>query len=502
MTKRSFTTDALILMFAGLIVKILGFFYRIYLSNLLMAEGMGVRELITPLYSLIIITISSGISITVSGLVSYESAKKNLANLKRITNTAVILAFIASSIVSTLLYIFLKDIVTYFLKDQRTLLPLLVFIPSLPFITLSSAIKGYFYGTSNVTPTAIANIVEQIVRIAGVLFLLNNMRFFSISHALALTMVGTIISEIASLLILFIFYKKNTSSTNACYTLSIKKIVLKILSLSSSISFNKLITSILSTIETIYIPSRLVLSGLSWTQSVESLGKLSGMAMPLILFPSIVTNSLSTTLIPAISEGLATNNYKSINLKISKSICLTSSLGFIFMITFMTFSHQISSLIYKTTDISSILYLLSFTSILLYLNQILQGILNGLNEQTFSLISSTICYGIRILFVFFVIPKYGISGFILGLILALSISFVLNLIVILKRTSLIIDLKNWIFKPSIVSIIMLIINKYILSFFSILKLNTSLHTIVSVGTSIMIACFLMSLLNLANEARI
>lgn len=495
MTKHSFSSGALILIISGFLVKLLGFFYRIFLSNFLHAEGMGILLLITPLYSLIIVTITSGISITVSGLVSYEVTKKNFRNAKKITNCATLITFIVSTLTSIILYLFLKDIVTYLLKDKRTFLPLLVFIPSLPFITLSSSLKGYFYGISNMTPTAIAQISEQLVRIFSVVFLLKNIRFLSLSHAIALTMLGTVISEIANLIVLWISYTRNKNNCNSCYNLTTKKIISNVISLSSSISLNKLITSIMSTIETIYIPSSLVLSGLSWTQSIESLGKLSGMAMPLILFPSIVTNSLATTLIPAISQGLATKNLNSINFRISKSICLTSALGFVFMITFMSFPHQINHLVYKTTDVSSILYMLSFSTILLYLNQILQGILNGLNEQAFSLISSTICYVTRILFVFIIIPKFGIPGFIFGFILALSISFILNLVMVIKRTGLIIDLKNWLLKPSVVSIIMLILNPYISSFFLSLNLNQNAQTILSVGTSITTAFFFMTTFN-------
>lgn len=489
MSKQSFFNGALILMVAGFIVKILGFFYRIYLSNFIGSKGMGILQLITPIYSLIVITLTSGISITVSSLVSYEFAKKKYYNSKVITNIAMIILFISSSIISALLYIFLKDIVIILLKDNRTFLPLLVFIPSLPFITLSSAIKGYFYGILNVTPVAIAQIIEQLVKIFSVVFMINKFKFLSISYACTLVMIGMILSELANFFSLLIFYKKYKFKLSNPIKKS--KIIKDILLSASSISLNKLITSVMSAAETIFIPNRLILFGLTWEQSITTLGKLSGMAMPLILFPCLVTNSIATTIIPAISEGLATKNYKLINSRISKSITLASILGFIFMITFMTFPYEIGDLIYKKENIGDILYMLSFSLILLYLNQIFIAILNGLNKQTFSLISSIICYGIRILFVIFIVPKLGITGYILGFILSLIISSILNLSTIIKSTNLIIDLKNWILKPTVVSIIMLIINKYIYNFFNIIHLSHSVQTIFTLATSLSIFCFFM-----------
>lgn len=493
MFKQSFFNGAIILMFAGFIVKILGFFYRIYLSNLLGAEGMGVFSLITPVYSLIIITLTSGLSITVSSKVSYEFTKKNPYVAKKITNLSMAILFFFSTIVSIFLYIFLESIVTNLLKDNRTYLPLLIFIPSLPFITISAALKGYFYGISNVTPNAIAQIVEQLVRIVSVVFLVKKFHFISITYACTFAMFGMILSELANLFVLFCFYIKNRTVHNSNTKFKKRRAIFDIITLSSSISFNKLITSLMSTIETVFIPSKLMLFGLSYQESLSLFGKLSGMAMPLILFPSLVTNSLATTLIPAISEGLARKNYKLINNRISKSIQLSFGMGFMFMVTFMVFPSEISSFVYKKENISLLLYMLSFCCPLIYLNQILLGILNGLNEQKFSLISSIICCLIRILFVFFVIPKLGLSGYIAGYFISLGINCILNLAIIIKHTGLIINLKNWIFKPSIISILMLIVNKYTLFLFKMLDFNHNITTILTVGSSIGIFFILMVL---------
>lgn len=404
-----------------------------------------------------------------------------------------VILFIISTLTAFLLYIFLEVLVTKILKDNRTFLPLLVFIPSLPFITISSALKGYFYGISNVTPNAIAQIVEQSVRIISVIFLVKTIPNISITYACTFAMLGMILSELANLFVLFGFYLKNKSYNTAPCPFRKRATTKNIIILSSSISFNKLITSLMSTIETIFIPSKLMLYGLSYQESISLFGKLSGMAMPLILFPSLVTNSLATTLIPAISEGLAKKDYKSINTRISKSIQLSLGMGFIFMVTFMVFPSEIGSFIYKKENISTMLYMLSFSCPLVYLNQILLGILNGLNEQKFSLITSIMCYTIRILFVFFIIPRLGISGYIIGFISSLALNCLLNLSIIIKNTCLIINLKHWVFMPSIISILMLIINKYTQIFVKMFNFNHNLTTILTVGSSLFIFCILMIL---------
>jgi len=93
MAKKSFIGSAVILMIASFIVKIIGFIYRIYLSNLIGAEGMGLFQLISPVYSLIILTLTSGVSIAVSKMVAEEMAKGHHVNLRRITGCALVIVY-------------------------------------------------------------------------------------------------------------------------------------------------------------------------------------------------------------------------------------------------------------------------------------------------------------------------------------------------------------------------------------------------------------------------
>src|SRR5690554_4234768 len=163
MTKKSFVGSAIVLMIAGLIVRVLGFIYRIYLSNLIGAEGMGIFQLISPVYSLIILTLSSGISIAVSKMVAEQTAKNNHANLPRITYCALAVVATAGLMVSIGILIFIDPIVNIILKDSRTYYSLILLLPCIPVIAAASAVKGYYYGVQDVVPTACSQIVEQVV---------------------------------------------------------------------------------------------------------------------------------------------------------------------------------------------------------------------------------------------------------------------------------------------------------------------------------------------------
>jgi len=118
--KKSFINGALILMAAGLIVRVFGFVYRIYLSNLIGAEGMGLFQLISPVYSLIILTLTSGVSIAVSRMVAEETARGHFANTRRITFCALVLVSVSGAAISALMYMNMDFVTGVLLKDSRT----------------------------------------------------------------------------------------------------------------------------------------------------------------------------------------------------------------------------------------------------------------------------------------------------------------------------------------------------------------------------------------------
>ncbi|HHW00320.1 MAG TPA: stage V sporulation protein B [Clostridiaceae bacterium] len=490
MSKKSFFSGAIILMIAGLIVRIFGFIYRIYLSNLIGAEGMGLFQLISPVYSLIILTLTSGISIAVSKMVAEEEARGHYINLRRITSCAAVFILICGIIISVLIALNVDFIVKTILKDNRTYFSLLVLLPSIPVIATASALKGYFYGTQDVTPTAISQIVEQIVRIGLVLLMASYFLKLGLEYACALATAGMAIGEVSNLAVLYIIYlaRKNRSKRLPRTGILRKRVIFKnMITIATPISFNRFITSIMAAVEYIMIPRMLLAGGNDYQTSIELYGRLTGMAMPLVFFPCIVTSSLATTLVPAISEAMSLKNLRAAVYRISKSIQITFVLGFMFTAVFMTYPKEIGDILYKKEDIGWILSLLSFTCIFVYLQQTLLGIMNGLGKQGVSLRNSSIGYIIRICFVYFCVPKYGIKGYIWGMIISLAIVCILDLYKVSSVTGMHFDIRNWVFKPGIVGIAVLAAGKYIYSFFSIFTDNYIINVVLAVAGNLVIS---------------
>jgi len=480
-------------MAAGLAVRLLGFIYRIYLSKLIGAEGMGLFQLISPVYSLVILTLTSGVSIAVSKLTAEEYARRNFSNLRRITGMAFLLTVASALIVSAVMFLEADFIVKTVLKDERTRYALLLMIPCIPVISAASVLKGYFYGIQDVTPTAFSMIAEQIVRISLVMLTAGHFVRLGLEYACALATVGMVVGEMSNLAVVFLYYRKRrlTRGGSPSGLMRKRKVLGELVKISVPVSFNRFITSGMSAVENIMIPRMLVAGGLSYQLSIETYGRLTGMAMPLLFFPSIVTASLATTLVPAISEAMSLRNFGSLNRRISKSVQISFITGFIFGSVFLFYGERISNLIYGRENVGGMLSMLSVTCVFLYLQQTLVGILNGLGRQGVSLRNSILGYVIRIGFVYFCIPVYGINGYIWGIAISCGLVSILNLAEVIKRTGLAVDIRNWITKPGIAVLLMPFLSKYADSFFEIFNLGYRYTSLLQVLGGIAAACCLM-----------
>jgi stage V sporulation protein B len=222
-----------------------------------------------------------------------------------------------------------------------------------------------------------------------------------------------------------------------------------ILKISLPITANRLILSLLGTVEFLLIPQRLAIFGLTPNEALIEYGKLTGMASPVISFPSMLTSALAIALVPAIAESVARKRVFSANRQISRSIRVTLVLGFFFTSLFISFCNEISNIVYPGQNVGRMLYLLSFTGVLFYLQQTLLGILNGLGKETDTLKHSMISSIVRLGFVWFAIPLFGLEAYIAAIVISNFISVSLNLRTTIKTTGMAIEIGDWLIKPII-----------------------------------------------------
>lgn len=416
-------TGTIILTATGFVSRLIGFFYRIFLSRLFGAEGMGIYQLISPVLALSFSLTAAGIQTAISKYVAGETISKDYRSSARHLFTGFLLSMAVSIPCTMGIYYYADEIALYFLMEVRTAPLLRIMSLSIPLAAVHSCINGYFYGIRKTSVPAICQLSEQIVRVGSVYIIYYLCLQHNMAPAISFAVLGLVIGECASMLVSLIAirahfvhvvpsgYGSLLESDTGVYLEAAKNL----LALAVPLSLNRIIINFLQSLEAIFIPNRLLVYGYDNTTALSVYGILTGMSLPLILFPSAITNSICVLLLPIVSEADAAKSIGTIKKAVHKSICYGFLLGILFTIFFLGTGRFLGNLLYQSALAGSFIIVLSFLCPLMYIASTLSSILNGLGKTSLTFIYSMISLLVRLGFVFFGIPIWGIHGYLWGL---------------------------------------------------------------------------------------
>ena len=451
MKKENVIMGTLILSASSIFVRMIGFVFRIYLSNTLGAEGIGLYSLIMSLYALCATVATSGICTAVSKLVAEQLAWGNRANGKRILRRAVTLSLSISVVVGLVVFLFSDFIAGTLLKDMRTALSLRLLAPGMPFLSVSSSIRGYFLAERKMGNPATGQILEQFCKMAFIMGLLGVFLPRGLEYGCAVVVLGITLGEavcFAYSLGGFLLYRKQAATGRA----SITGVVGSILKIAAPISLSSYIRSALRLAEDVLILSGLKLFSGQDDVATGLYGMLKGMVMPLLTFPLSMLSAFVVTLTPEISRLGAQDNPQRMERTISMILRYTSIIGIFIVCLFMTFSYELGIVIYKDERVGDMLRLMSFLCPFMCIEMVVVGILQGLGEQVSSLRYSVSDCVLRIILVYLLIPMQGVNGFVIMVVASNLFTSLLNLRRLLKITKLHFRLNDWLLKPGLAAV--------------------------------------------------
>ena len=439
-------TGTAILTLTGLVSRFIGFFYRIFLSNVFGAEGMGIYQLISPVLALSFSLTVSGIQTAISKYVANETSTRDYKNSFRTLWAGFLLAMALSIACALTIYLYADQIAVTFLLEERTAPLLRIIALSIPMASVNSCINGYFYGIRKTAIPAFSQLAEQVCRVGSVYLIYFVCRKHGFVPTISFAVTGLVIGESASMIVsvvailarahhvfpnsksagrsFFHQHRPTPVSGNARRQASLplsavisvyRRITGQLLRLAVPLSANRLILNLLQSVEAIYIPNRLMAYGLDNADALGVYGVLTGMSLPLILFPSAITNSISVLLLPIVSEADANGNQAAVKRAILTSIRSCLLLGFACTAMFLLFGRTAGRLLYGSELAGSFILTLSFLCPFMYIASMLNSILNGIGKTIQTFLFSVISLLLRLLFVFFAIPRFGIQGYLWGM---------------------------------------------------------------------------------------
>ena len=450
---KSIFKGAAILTAAGVITRLLGFIYRIFMSNIMGAEGMGLYQLIIPIYMLAWSISCSGFNTAVSKLVAQERIKGEHGNMGRVLKQSVAITTGLGFLLTLILYFGAEPIALHIIRDSRAVMPLQILSLAFPFMAAGTCMRGYFIGLQETTVPAINQVLEQIVRMAVVYALAGTFMHRGLEFASAVAVFGIVCEEIFSFFYILHSYKRHKKKNNFIKppVYSSATVLRMILVMAVPLTANRVTGSLLSAWENVLIPGKLQLYGMTPQEAMSTFGRLNGMAMPLIYFPTAMLTALAVTLVPAVSEAVTTKDFSGIAATASKSVLFASICGMGASALFIAFSSELGQVIYHQ-HIGSMLMMLGVLCPILYIHIVLSGVLNGLGCQVFIFRNALLSSLINICFIFFLVPYLGIMAYILGSFVSLVLICSLEFVKIRESIKLEMSFLNWLAKPVLAAV--------------------------------------------------
>lgn len=414
MKRNTFLRGALILVVCNIVGKLLGAFYKIPLANIVGTLGMGQYQLVFPIYCLLLTVSSSGLSTAISKLVAEFKAEGRTKDIKRLLGFSVIILIAVSALLSAAV-VFSARPLARAQGNEDAYICYFAIAPSVVFVAVMSALRGYFQGNLLMFPTAFSGLVEQACKVGFGLFLAKKFSKYSVSASVFGALVGISISELFALvflLICYVFYRKNNKIEQNLRFFSKRELMKKLFSLSLPMTLGSVISPISSMLDSILTVNLLVFSGIGSSAATALFGIQSGIVEPLIALPVVVATSISTSMLPNLSGMNLKGESEKVISTIKKALKITLSISLASAICFVIFAKPLLAFVFGRSltpeEFSVALKLLIFSSgnvVFLSLSQVLFGSLQALGR-----------------------PKKAVGSLAVGCIIKLAVEFVAILV--------------------------------------------------------------------------
>jgi Membrane protein involved in the export of O-antigen and teichoic acid len=467
MAKKSFIQGAVILGIAGIIIKVMGAFFRIPLANLIGDKGMGYYQTAYPIYVLFLTLATAGIPIAISKMVSERIAVDHHYEAYRVFRVSFSLLFCIGIGSSSILFFGAGHIVNA-IGNPGAKYAMMAIAPALLFVPIMAAYRGYFQGMQDMKPTATSQVVEQFFRVAAGLalayFLIKQGREFAAAGASFGATAGSITGLIS---VVGIYYYKRThlkrdiERTYQASTERSGQILANIFMIAIPVTIGAAIMPIMNAIDVGIVMRRLQETG--WTAEAANglYGQLTGMAGPLINFPQVLTQAIAMSLVPAVAAAYKQKDMVFLNYNVRLGIRTAMIIGLPCALGLMTLSEPIMLLLYPFQKASAVsaapcLFVMAFGVIFLSTVQTLTGVLQGLGKPMIPVRNLFIGAIVKIILTYTLtgIDSINVRGAAIGTVAAYIVASSLNIAAVKRLTGVKFDFMLTYVKPIVSALAM------------------------------------------------
>ena len=499
----SFIKQAAILAAASMIVRFIGFLYRVPMTAIIGDTGNAIYSAGYQVYNFLLILSSAGLPAAIGKMVSERLALKQYRNAHRVFIVSLWFSGTMGFIFMALLIIFANPIAVNICKIPGAYYTLISLAPTIFIVGIMSVLRGYFQGMNNMVPTAFSQIVEQLFNAVFSVLLAFIFVKYSVALSAAGGTAGTGIGALAGLIVMLLVYwlnakkiRKRYSKPVVGYEIETSGRILKILlSTAVPIIIGTAIYSITNLVDMSMVMSRLLQSGAFTAEEAEKLyGQLQGKYVVLSTLPVAISTSIATAAVPNIAASMVLKDKKSVEKKINTAIKISMIISIPAAIGMAVLADQILLMLFPTVpEGGSLLRIGSISIIFLALSQIVTGTLQGIGKVKIPAINAFWGAVTKVIFnyVLIIIPAINVKGAVISTIACYVVASLLNLFALKRITKMRLNLMDLLFKPLFASLVMgaVCFGSY-KGVFMVISSNT-LATIVAVLISMAVYFFVM-----------
>ena len=412
---KAYVKDVLTLTFTALLLRSAGVFFSARLSVMAGNAVMGLYSQIITVYAFAGTASCAGVNLGSMRIISECVGAGEYSKLSASLRTCLKYCVGAGTVIAAITFLFAPILGTNILGEPRSVPSFKALALALPFISVSNALHGYFNGVKQVWRSAVTSITEQAIRIGSTLFTLEAFKGADAEDLCLILVICNAASEAFSCLLLGILYRfsiKGFKTQEKIKAYSKKRF----LGITLPIAASSLVRSGLTTIEHIMIPIGLKKSGLGQDQSMAQYGIISGMVLPVLLYPMALLSSFASITISELSARIsAGESTEGIREAVTKALSFSLIYGIGCAAFIGTFANTLGNSIYQSAEAGKFIRMLAPLIFFMYLDHVSDGCLKGLDKQNFVMKVNLLDAALSVVFAIALVPKMGIIGFVIAL---------------------------------------------------------------------------------------
>ena len=422
MKKSLFFKSAFILLIGSMLTKSLGFIIKIIFTRIIGSAGINLYSLVMPTYSLVIALTQLGLPMAISTVVARGTTRG-----KKVIFSVVPIILVLNLVMMITLIFSAKFIATSLLDEPNAMYPIMSMAFILPFISISSILRGYFFGKQKMMPHTVSNIIEQIARLIIIALFLPKLVSLGPVYGVCGFILLSIISEFISIIVFLVFLPKHFTIKKEDIKPDLRT-TKEVMDLCLPTVSGRIIGNIFYFLEPIILTYVLKMVGYSNSFIVNEYGIYNAYVIPLLVMPSFIVQAVSTALIPEVSKSYELNDTKNIKKRLKQSLSLSLILGLITNTFVFLFPEFLLETIYNTNDGIMYLKVLAFVFILYNLEGPLSSTLQALGKTKLAFRTTTIGVLVKtVSLTLFSLLNIGLYGLVIGEILDIICVVGLNL---------------------------------------------------------------------------